>query len=96
MNEFVNRPPQGAERRRSARRPARTRVWADPGGVAPVVDCVILDVSDDGAGALMIGGADLPATFQLQADSSTPVAEANVVWRRGNTVGVTLTKTKTP
>jgi hypothetical protein len=36
-------------RRLEARKPKRVRAWADPGGVAPVVDCVIVDISKDGA-----------------------------------------------
>lgn len=84
------------ERRRSVRRPSRKRVWADPGGVAPVVDCMIVDISDEGASLAVVSGGQLPDVFQLQSDSSTPLGEAEVVWRRDNTVGVKLAKTRKP
>jgi len=82
------------ERRKSVRRPSRTRVWADPGGVAPVLDCVIVDLSDEGASIAAGNGAELPETFRLQLDSATSLGEAEVVWRRDNLVGVKLDRSK--
>jgi hypothetical protein len=84
------------ERRKSIRRPSRKRVWADPGGVAPVVDCMIVDISEEGASLAVVRGGHLPDVFQLQSDSSTPLGQAEVVWRRDNTVGVKLAKTRKP
>lgn len=97
MNHFGdNRFLRDGERRKSVRRPSRARVWADPGGVAPVVDCVIVDISEEGAAVTAVAGAELPDAFQLQVDSSTPLGQAEVVWRRGNAVGVKLAKAKKP
>jgi hypothetical protein len=79
-------------RRNKTRRAVRTRVWADPGGTAPVVDCMILDVSEGGAKVVGLNGAELPDTFRLQIDTASAVGEAEVVWRKGGAVGVRLAK----
>lgn len=79
-------------RRRHPRRRARMRAWADPGGVAPVVDCVVLDVSEGGASVIAVNGADLPDAFELQLDARRSMARAQVAWRSGVAVGVKLAK----
>jgi hypothetical protein len=84
------------DRRKGGRRATRMRAWADPGGIAPVVDCVIVDVSEEGAAVSPLDGAALPDTFHLQVDRTHPVGEAKVVWRKGNAVGVRLAKPKKP
>lgn len=85
-------PLKDDNRRTKSRRATRTRVWADPGGTAPVVDCMIVDVSEGGAKVTTLNGAELPDTFRLQIDTSNVVGEAEVVWRNGSAVGVKLTK----
>ncbi|MGD1015518.1 MAG: PilZ domain-containing protein [Roseiarcus sp.] len=84
------------DRRRGKRRATRLRAWADPGGTAPVVDCMIVDVSEEGAAVAPLDGAALPDAFHLQVDRTHPVGEAKVVWRKGNAVGVRLAKPKKP
>jgi hypothetical protein len=84
------------ERRKSRRRATQVRAWADPGGIAPVVDCVIVDVSEDGAGVKALHGAELPDSFHLQVDRANPVGEAKVAWRKGSAVGVRLAKPNKP
>ena len=85
---------EGRNRRRHPRRRARTRAWADPGGVAPVVDCVVLDVSEGGASVVSVTGADLPDAFELQLDTRRTMGKAKVAWRSGVAVGVKLDKSK--
>ena len=80
------------DRRKRGRSATRLRAWADPGGVAPVVDCVILDVSEDGAHVAAARGGELPDSFQLQLDMTNPVGDAQVVWRNDSAVGVKLAK----
>ncbi len=82
------------DRRRHLRRPARIRAWADPGGAAPVVDCVVLDVSEGGASVMSVNGAELPDTFELQVDMRMKMGQAEVAWRNGDAVGVKLDKPK--
>ncbi len=62
--------------------------WADPGGVLPVIDCKILDLSDSGARVALPSGVELPDVFQLQIDSSRIIGAAEVVWREQHQVGV--------
>jgi hypothetical protein len=84
------------DRRKGGRRTTRVRAWADPGGIAPVVDCVIVDVSEEGAAVAPLDSAALPDKFCLQVDRRRPVGEAKVVWRKGSAVGVRLVKPKKP
>ena len=79
-------------RRRDRRRPTRLRAWADPGGVAPVADCLVLDLSEGGANVMAVGGGDLPDAFQLQLDMKRSMGQAEVRWRKGVAVGVALEK----
>ncbi|MDE3176385.1 MAG: PilZ domain-containing protein [Pseudomonadota bacterium] len=76
------------ERRTRKRRAANTLAWADPGGILPVIDCKILDITDAGARIAAPVGFELPDMFQLQIDSSRIVGAAEVVWRGSNQVGV--------
>jgi hypothetical protein len=85
---------EGRNRRRQPRRRARMRAWADPGGVAPVVDCMVLDVSEGGASVIAVNGADLPDVFELQLDGRRSMGKAQVAWRSGVAVGVKLEKSK--
>ena len=85
---------EGRNRRRHPRRRARIRAWADPGGVAPVYDCVVLDVSEGGASVVSVTGVDLPDSFELQLDARSKMGKAKVAWREGAAVGVELEKSK--
>jgi hypothetical protein len=85
---------EGRNRRQHPRRRARMRAWADPGGVAPVVDCIVLDVSEGGANVIAVNGADLPDAFELQLDAHRSMGKAQVAWRSGVAVGVRLDKSK--
>jgi hypothetical protein len=81
-----------SNRRRHRRTPARLRAWADPGGAAPVVDCLVVDVSESGAAIVALGGGQLPDVFQLQLDTKQILGTAEVQWRNGPAAGVTLAK----
>ena len=95
MNHFGDNPfLKDRDRRKNARRAARQRAWADPGGIAPVVDCLIVDVSEEGASVAALNGAELPDAFRLQVDTANAVGEAQVVWRTGSAVGVKLARPK--
>jgi len=81
-------------RRKERRRATRLRAWADPGGVAPVVDCVIHDLSESGANVAGADGREVPETFRLDLDTAHPIGEARVVWRNGAAAGVALSRAK--
>ena len=82
------------DRRRKPRKPTRIRAWADPGGVAPVADCVIVDMSEEGAQVAPLHGAKLPDSFSLQLDPKNKMADAKVMWRGEASVGVKFVKPK--
>jgi hypothetical protein len=75
-------------RRNVPRTRARVRTWADPGGVGPVIDCLIVDVSRDGARVASVSGAPLPDAFTLTEDPKGNRGPAKVMWRVGHEVGV--------
>jgi hypothetical protein len=77
-----------SERRRRTRRPMHSLAWADPGGILPVIDCKILDFSENGARIAAPPGVEFPDVFQLQIDSSRILGAAEVVWRGHRQVGV--------
>ena len=79
---------ENTDRRLRPRKQSGQRVWADPGGVLPVVDCRIIDISDDGAQVRPLHGGPLPQQFILQCDSSSILGVADVVWREGPVVGI--------
>ena len=82
----------GKNRRHKDRRFENTRAWADPGGVLPVVDCQILDISEGGAHVRPVKDVDMPDAFTLQIDASRNLGEVNVVWRGERSVGVKFAK----
>ena len=79
---------QNGERRRRSRRPAQSPAWADPGGILPVIDCKIVDLSEGGARIAAAPGVEIPDTFQLQIDNSRILGPAEVVWRNHTHIGV--------
>ncbi len=84
--------PTSIERREKPRKSSGSQVWADPGGVLPVVDCKILDVSEDGAQVGALDGRPLPERFILQHEAQRILGEAHVIWRYGASVGVKLVR----
>jgi hypothetical protein len=77
-----------SDRRTQRRRAINSPAWADPGGILPVIDCRLVDFTDDGARVVAPPGVDMPAIFQLQIDSSRILGAAEVIWREHNHVGV--------
>jgi hypothetical protein len=80
------------ERRARPRRASGVRVWADPGGVLPAVDCRIVDITEEGAQVASMNGDTLPDKFLLQIETTRSLGEADVVWREGGRVGVLFQK----
>jgi hypothetical protein len=81
------------DRRDKDRKVQNIRAWADPGGVLPVVDYQILDISDGGAHVRPVNmDVEMPDAFTLQIDASRSLGEVNVVWRGERSVGVKFAK----
>jgi hypothetical protein len=76
------------DRRVGKRHKVNVPAWADPGGVLPVIDCRIIDLTDDGARVTAASGHELPDVFQLRADSTRVIGVVEVMWRQANQVGV--------
>jgi hypothetical protein len=81
------------DRRGQPRRHSGASVWADPGGVLPVIDCKIVDISADGAMVRSMRGGPLPDRFILQHEAGNVLGEAEVMWREGSVAGVKLDRT---
>ena len=81
------------DRRNKDRKIQNIRAWADPGGVLPVVDCQILDISDGGAQVRPVKiDVEMADAFTLEIDASRSLGEVNVVWRGERSVGVKFAK----
>ncbi len=89
MDSAYNGTREG-DRRKTTRRASGARIWADPGGVLPVIDCKILDISEEGAMVRATHGGALPDRFLLQHETSSVLGTAEVIWRNGNVVGIKL------
>ncbi len=57
-----------------------------------MIDCKIIDISEDGARVAPLNGRPLPEKFMLQHEASRVLGEAHVVWRDGDIVGVKFVK----
>ena len=79
---------ENSDRRSRRRKTVNSPAWADPGGILPVIDCRIVDLTEDGARVIAPAGIDMPEIFQLQIDSSRILGAAEVIWRENNHVGV--------
>ena len=82
-----------SNRRNKDRKVENIRAWADPGGVLPVVDCQIVDISEGGAQVKPVKkNVQMPDSFILQIDNTRNFGEVNVVWRGERSVGVKFAK----
>lgn len=76
--------PRREERRETA---IRARIETDDGRA---IDCMIRDVSANGAKLGLAPGFDLPQTFRIRAAGGVKVFEARLAWRRGCYAGVSI------
>ena len=75
------------ERRRRIRRAVKARVVASANGGQPG-PCELVDMTADGARVATAPGSATPANFDLRIDDLRRLGEAEVVWRKGDEVGV--------
>jgi hypothetical protein len=86
----------GRDLRRAARRPTRTSGILDMGRSKPPLTCGLIDVSATGARLKLyvpepkpfVKAVDIPARFTLLMRFDRVEAECQLVWRRGNEIGV--------
>jgi hypothetical protein len=82
--------PNGKENRQSARRPLVNMTKMRTASDAPLRDCLILDISDDGV-RLYVGGLNVPDQFALLVgDDVVTERTYQVIWRRDREIGAKL------
>lgn len=84
--------PKGKENRQSARRRLFNLTKIKTGPDAPLRDCLILDMSEQGV-RLYVGGLNIPAQFTLLlGDDAVSECVYEVIWRRDREIGARLVK----
>jgi hypothetical protein len=81
-------PQHRPDRRSEPRRRGHARVWLDPGGYLPAIDCRIDNVSPAGARLVIPESAVLPDRFRILPDGRRDPLEARIIWRNGSLVGI--------
>lgn len=60
-----------------------------------LVDCIIRDISETGAKLIIGDQVAVPNEFRFLVSSENTIRNAQVVWRRGDMIGITFTSEKT-
>ncbi len=60
-----------------------------------LVDCTIRDMSETGAKLVVGDQVAVPNEFRFLVSSENTIRNAQVVWRRGDMIGITFTSEKT-
>ena len=77
-----------SELRKNPRKHFGRPAWIDPGKGAPLLLCMVYDVSDTGAGIKLATDDALPAKFTLLfSPTGRPGRPCRVVWQDGNRAG---------
>lgn len=88
----------GHPKERRGRKRKTVQLWALAGahGVAANNDCLIVDISVDGAQVAVVTPASLPDNFSLLQRSKSKIGDAEVVWRGDGIVGVKFSDLSPP
>lgn len=87
--------PSMSNARKLLRRIVNLPVRVDVGGQAPLRDCVLVDVSADGARLALQGTSTVPADFTMVLSyRGVPRRQCHVVWRSADEIGVTFAAEK--
>ena len=81
------------DRRLRRRKHVHSRAWADPGGTAAPIDCLVVDRSEMGAKLVELSGHPLPETFEIRFERHLTPLKAKIIWRYGEMVGVAFQST---
>jgi hypothetical protein len=80
-----------AEKRKHGRRVIRYPAQIDAGTGAPLRECTLFDVSEDGAQIRIGQSQDLPDEFTLvQSHDGSARRRCTVMWRAGERIGVSF------
>ena len=81
-----------SNKRKTVRKPIERFVWIDLGDGAPVTQCRLSNMSDNGAKLILPSPRELPANFILHLSKDGRVArKCRMVWNSGKDVGVAFT-----
>jgi hypothetical protein len=79
-----------SERRRSARKKSFLRGCIYFNKRRSVADCLVRDISDDGARIIFSDSISIPDLIELYIPQKEQTLRAQVQWRHGNELGVTF------
>lgn len=79
------------ERRRSSRHACNLQAAIRVGG-AKVMDCIVKDISYDGAKLIVPAGSWLPSNFSIELPDGYPSLLASRVWEAKDCMGVQFVK----
>jgi hypothetical protein len=83
----MDRSPSTSRLKRNVRRQRQQWAWITLDGEATVIQCQVLDVSQDGAKIVIDVEADIGTRFGLALVPHHP-RQCEIVWRRGRTLGI--------
>ncbi|AWM85472.1 PilZ domain-containing protein [Microvirga sp. 17 mud 1-3] len=75
------------ERRRSRRFPTKLEGRIVPRGDAPLLECVVCDLSETGVRLALCENGELPLEFELEIPDEGARASVRVIWTNGREVG---------
>jgi len=75
------------ERRRTRRFPTRLEGRIVPRGDAPLLECVVYDLSEMGVRLVLCEKGELPLEFELEIPDEGARASVRVIWTNGREVG---------
>ncbi len=84
-----------AERRRSVRKKSFLRGCVYFNKRRSAIDCLIRDISDQGARIIFSGAVNIPDVVDLYIAQKEQTVRAHVQWRRGDEVGLVFTDAET-
>jgi hypothetical protein len=87
MTIASDQPPE-IERRTYLRRKANVRAWVDPGGVQPVMDSVVAEMTKACARRLEPEPHRLSDSFHMKLKGTSRSIAAHVIWRTPSIVAV--------
>jgi hypothetical protein len=76
------------KRKVQRRRRSKIAAWITVDGSFADRECEVIDISGDGAKIAIDAETDLPKRFLLRRTPGGPMADCDVVWRRGRIVGL--------
>jgi hypothetical protein len=85
-----------AERRRSVRKKSFLRGCVYFNKRRSAIDCLIRDISDQGARIIFSGAVNVPDVVDLYIPQKEQTIRARVQWRRGDEVGLAFREAEVP